>query len=573
MKGVIKFGKRGKLSPRYIDLFEILRTIGGVAYDLSLRLDLSAIHPVFHVSMLCHYIPDESHVILWESVQLDEQLSFVEETDSILAREVRRLHSRVILVVKVQWQHRPVDEATWEVEFVMCSSYLQLFVDSVDLLPFPEITIDSLKVSPSPLQPPLTVVSPSSLQCEPGYLIPNYPVGGNGGESGFRYLIDILYTRVYDMAHESPLQGAPKLLNRLGVNVWLKREDLQPWKSVKRLGATVVLVGDVYDEAELYAKKRAEEEGRTFIPPFDHPDVIAGQGTIGMQINSQLKDKIHAIFVPVGGGGLTAGIAACMKRVAPDIKIIGVEPSDANAMAMSLHYGQRVMLDQVGKFADAVAVKVVGEETFRLCKELIDGVVLVSRDAICAAIKDVFEEKRSILEPAGALALAGAEAYCKYYGLKDKNVVAITSGANLNFDRLRLISEFADVGRKREAALAIFMAEELGSFKPSVNSSLRHLICNFAYYMSGRSNIHNELLCRFTFPEKAGALWKFLDAFSAHWNISLIHYRAQGQIGANVFVGIQLPEYAFDEFQGRAERLGYEYVVESINDAFKLIMH
>ncbi|PHU05189.1 Threonine dehydratase biosynthetic, chloroplastic [Capsicum chinense] len=234
------------------------------------------------------------------------------------------------------------------------------------------------------------------------------------------------------------------------------------WKSVKRLGATVVLVGDAYDEAELYAKKRAQEEGRTFIPPFDHPDVIAGQGTIGMQINSQLKDKIHAIFVPVGGGGLTAGIASCMKRVSPDIKIIGVEPSDANAMAMSLHYGQRVMLDQVGKFADAVAVKVVGEETFRLCKELVDGVVLVSRDAICAAIKDVFEEKRSILEPAGALALAGAEAYCKYYGLKDKNVVAITSGANLNFDRLRLISEFADVGRKREAALAIFMAEELG---------------------------------------------------------------------------------------------------------------
>ncbi|XP_059298246.1 threonine dehydratase 1 biosynthetic, chloroplastic-like [Lycium ferocissimum] len=348
---------------------------------------------------------------------------------------------------------------------------------------------------------PLLVVSPSSLRCQPGYLIPNYPVGGNGGDTGFQYLIDILSTRVYDVAYESPLQLAPKLSEKLGVNVWLKREDLQPvfsfklrgaynmmanlseeqlkrgvicssagnhaqdvalashrlgysavivmpvttpeikWKSVKRLGGNVVLVGDTYDEAQAYAKKRAAEEVRTFIPPFDHPDVIAGQGTIGMEINCQLKDKIHAIFVPVGGGGLIAGIAAYMKRVAPDIKIIGVEPFDANAMAMSLHYGQRVMLDQVGNFADGVAVRVVGEETFRLCKELIDGVVLVDRDAICASIKDMFEEKRSILEPAGALALAGAEAYCKYYGLEDENVVAITSGATMNFDSLRLISE------------------------------------------------------------------------------------------------------------------------------------
>ncbi|PHU04932.1 Threonine dehydratase biosynthetic, chloroplastic [Capsicum chinense] len=184
-----------------------------------------------------------------------------------------------------------------------------------------------------------------------------------------------------------------------------------------------------------------------------------------MEINNQLKDKIHEIFVPVGGGGLMAGIAAHMKRVAPDIKIIGVETTDANAMAMSLHYGHRVMLDQVGNFADGVAVKMVGEETFRVCKELIDGVVLVNRDAICASIKDMFEEKRSILEPAGTVALAGAEAYCNYYGLKDENVVAITSGANMNFDRLRLISELVDVGRKREAMLATFLPEKLGSFK------------------------------------------------------------------------------------------------------------
>nr|XP_016455948.1 PREDICTED: threonine dehydratase biosynthetic, chloroplastic-like [Nicotiana tabacum] len=562
---------------------------------------------------------------------------------------------------------------------------------AVELFPnLPATAVDTLTIKVSPPSPPpptpLLVVSPNSLRCEPGYLIPNYPVGGNGGENGFQYLVDILGTKVYDVANESPLQLAPKLSQKLGVNVWLKREDLQPvfsfklrgaynmmvnlsqeqlkrgvicssagnhaqgvalaaqrlgcnavigmpvttpeikWKSVKRLGADVVLVGDAYDEAQAYAKKRAEEEGRIFIPPFDHPDIIVGQGTIGMEINNQLKDKIHAIFVPVGGGGLIAGIAAYMKRVAPHIKIIGVEPSDANAMALSLHYGQRVMLDQVGRFADGVAVKVVGEETFRLCKELIDGVVLVNRDAICASIKDMFEEKRSILEPAGALALAGAEAYCKYYGLKDENVIAITSGANMNFDRLRLISELADVGRKREAVLVTFMPEEPGSFKrfcEQVGTTMKFTEVKYRYnsgnekaqvlysvgiqtesepeslmerlksvqlhtvnltendlvkdhlrhLMGGRSNLHNELLCRFTFPEKPGALLKFLDTFSPRWNISLIHYRGQGQIGANVLVGIQVPEAEFDEFQGRAANLGYEYVVESLNDAFKLIMH
>ncbi|KAH0723019.1 hypothetical protein KY290_006644 [Solanum tuberosum] len=524
---------------------------------------------------------------------------------------------------------------------------------------------------------PLPVASLNSLRCDPGYLIPNYPVGGNGGDSGFQYLINILGARVYDVAHESPLQLAPKLSQKLGVNVWLKREDLQPVssfnlrgaynmmaklseeelkrgaicssagnhaqgvalashklgcnaiivmpvttpeiksKSAERLGGNVVLMGDVYDESQAYAKKRAEVEGRTFIPPFDHPDVIAGQGTIGMEINRQLKDKIHAIFVPVGGGGLIAGIAAYMKRVAPDVKIIGVEPCDANAMAMSLHYGHRVILDQVGNFADGVAVKVVGEETFRLCKELIDGVVLVNRDAICVSIKDMFEEKRSILEPAGALALAGAEAYCKYYGLKDENVVAITSGANMNFDRLRLISQLADAGRNCEAVLATCMPEEPGSFKRfckqigptmkfiefkyrydsrdekalvlyrvahqtkselealiekmrsaklhTVNLTDNDLVKDHSRHLTGgRSNLHNELLCRFTFPKKAGALSKTIDAFSLRWNISLIHYRAQGHIGANVLVGIQVPQDEFDEFQDCARRLGYKYVLKTI---------
>ncbi|XP_057513304.1 threonine dehydratase 1 biosynthetic, chloroplastic-like [Actinidia eriantha] len=540
-----------------------------------------------------------------------------------------------------------------------------------------------------PLQAaPLYRVSPDSLRYPAGFLgaVPEPPLAdGDGVIDAMEYLTNVLSSRVYDVAVESPLQFASKLSERLGVNMFLKREDLQPvfsfklrgaynmmaklpkeqlekgvicssagnhaqgvalaaqklgcdavivmpvttpeikWKSVKRLGATVVLVGDSYDEAQAYAKKRGEEEGRTFVPPFDHPHVIMGQGTVGMEIVRQIQSPIHAIFVPVGGGGLIAGIAAYVKRVSPEVKIIGVEPADANAMALSLHHGQRVMLDQVGGFADGVAVKVVGEETFRLCQELIDGVVLVSRDAICASIKDMFEEKRSILEPAGALALAGAEAYCKYYGLKDENIVAIASGANMNFDRLRLVTELADVGRKREAVLATFLPEEPGSFKQfcelvgpmnitefkyrfnsdeeaarvfySVglhtdlelgamvdrmeSSQLRTLDLtdnnlvkdHLRYLMGGRSNVENELLCRFIFPERPGALMKFLDAFSPRWNISLFHYRAQGETGANVLVGIQVAQTEMAEFQSRANGLGYDYVVESDNEAFQLLMH
>ncbi|GFQ04167.1 threonine dehydratase biosynthetic chloroplastic [Phtheirospermum japonicum] len=449
---------------------------------------------------------------------------------------------------------------------------------AMEILPSVENLPAGALLSPPPPLPvaekPLLRVSTNSLQCESGYLVPNENPGNGGVRkdtlSAMEYLTNILSSKVYDVAVESPLQLATKLSGRWGVNVWLKREDFQPvfsfklrgaynmmaklpkeqlergvicssagnhaqgvalsaqrlgcdaviampittpeikWRSVERLGATVVLVGDSYDEAQSYAKNRAEKEARTFIPPFDHPDVIIGQGTVGMEIVRQMKGPIEAIFVPIGGGGLIAGIAAYVKRVSPDVKIIGVEPFDANAMALSLHHGERVVLDQVGGFADGVAVKVVGEETFRLCKELIDGVVLVSRDAICASIKlpgswygcgawieaygsqiwgsrlrhggiripldlgirtrswlveDMFEEKRSILEPAGALALAGAKAYCKYYGLKGANVVAVTSGANMNFDRLRLVTELADVGRRREAVLATYMPEEPGSFK------------------------------------------------------------------------------------------------------------
>ncbi|KAG5243273.1 threonine dehydratase biosynthetic [Salix suchowensis] len=532
-------------------------------------------------------------------------------------------------------------------------------------------------------------VSSNSLQYPSGYLgaVPERTVKDGDNESivnAMEYLTNILSSKVYDVAIESPLQLASKLSERLGVRIWLKREDLQPvfsfklrgaynmmakvpkeqlqrgvicssagnhaqgvalaakrlgcdaviampvttpeikWQSVERLGATVVLVGDSYDEAQTYAKKRAEEEGRTFIPPFDHPDVIMGQGTVGMEIVRQMQAPLHAIFVPVGGGGLIAGIAAYVKRVNPEVKIIGVEPSDANAMALSLHHGQRVMLDQVGGFADGVAVKEVGEETFRLCKELIDGVVLVSRDAICASIKDMFEEKRSILEPAGALALAGAEAYCKYYGIKDVNIVAITSGANMNFDKLRVVTELANVGRQQEALLATVLPEVPGSFKHfcelvgpmnisefkyrsnlgkdavvlysvglhtafeleemkkrmessqlrTYNLTASDLVKDhLRYLIGGKSNFPDEVLCRFVFPERPGTLMKFLDSFSPRWNISLFHYRGQGETGANVLVGIQVPQSEMDEFRNRASSLGYDYVVVTDDNDFHLLMH
>nr|GMC82160.1 threonine dehydratase biosynthetic, chloroplastic-like [Ipomoea batatas] len=532
----------------------------------------------------------------------------------------------------------------------------------------PEVLVDtstSTDTRPSCPPPPpaeLPRVSPSSLQCDPGYLIPNPSLqasNGAGRDNAVEYLTSILASKVYDVAYESPLQLAPKLSERLANNVWLKREDLQPvfsfklrgaynmmaklpkeqlergvicssagnhaqgvalsaqrlgcnavivmpvttpeikWQSVEGFGATVVLVGDSYDEAQAYAKNRAEEEGRSFIPPFDHPDVIAGQGTVGKEIMNQINGPVHAIFVPVGGGGLIAGIAAY-------VKMLG--------------------------FADGVAVKVVGEETYRICRETIDGVVLVSRDAICASIKDMFEEKRSILEPAGALALAGAEAYCKHYGHKNQNVVVITSGANMNFDRLRLVTELADIGRQQEAVLATYMPDDPGSFKQfcelvgpmnitefkcrctsskekavalyrqelfdlivglhlkieleammermssaglyTINLTNNDLVKDhLRHLMGGRSNVQNELLCRFVFPERPGALMKFLDAFSPRWNISLFHYRSQGEEGANVLVGIQVADSEIGEFKDCAHNLGYEYAVENSNRAFQLLMH
>lgn len=535
----------------------------------------------------------------------------------------------------------------------------------------------------------LKKVSASSLQYEAGYLgvsTRTSTLFGTGEDltGAISYLTRILSSKVYDVAIESPLEIAGKLSEGIGVQIVLKREDLQPvfsfklrgaynmmallpkeklaqgvicssagnhaqgvalaarrlgcdaviampvttpeikWRSVKRLGAKVVLFGDSYDETQAYAQQRAREEGRVFVPPFDHPDIIAGQGTVGMEIVRQHPGPLHAVFVPVGGGGLIAGVAAYMKFVRPEVRVIGVEPVDANAMALSLHHGERVMLDHVGGFADGVAVKSVGEETFNVCNKLVDGIVLVNRDSICAAIKDVFEEKRSILEPAGALALAGAKAYCKYYGLKGETVMAITSGANMNFDRLRLVTELADVGARREAVIATFIPEQPGSFKRFIETVGPMNITEFKYrfdaskdkalvlcsvglhkeeeltamkcrlesaglsvidltdndmakdhlrhLMGGRTFVGNELLYKFTFPERPGTLLRFLDTFSPRWNISLFHYRSQGEMGANVLAGLQVCEEEEEEFVVCAKALGYEFSDERLNEAFQLIM-
>ncbi|KAK6936145.1 Pyridoxal-phosphate dependent enzyme [Dillenia turbinata] len=529
-----------------------------------------------------------------------------------------------------------------------------------------------------------------SLRYESGFLgaVPNRVVQRDrrdGADGNIDYLTKILNSRCYEIIDESPLQYAPNLSERFGNHLWFKREDLHPVfsfklrgaynmmsqlpieqlkkglicssggnhvqgvalaakklgcevlvvipttaleikKTVESMGAKTVLVGETFDEAQTYAKQRAKDEGRTFVPAFDHPDIIAGQGTVGMEILRQIKSPLHAIFVPVGGGGLIAGIASYVKSVKPEVKVIGVEPFDANGMALSLHHGQRIVLDKVGGFADSVAIRAIGKEPFRICRELVDGVVLVSRDAICASIKDMFEEKRSILEPSGALALAGAEAYCKYYGLKNENIVAITSGANMNFDRLWVVTQLATVGRQQEAILATYLPEKKGSLKQFCKLVGPHNITKFRYrynarkqeavvlysvelhkiseveemlhrmksssfetthltdnvlvkdhlqhLMGGQSSVENEIICHFSFPERQGVLMEFLDAFCPRWNISLFHYRGQGEAGANVLVGLQVGSSSeMDDFKKSADSLGYHYVIETNNEILKLLLH
>ena len=498
------------------------------------------------------------------------------------------------------------------------------------------------------------------------------------------YLERILRARVYDVAIESPLEVAVNLSRRLSNQVLLKREDLQqvfsfklrgaynkmvnlPRKAldlgviaasagnhaqgvalaaqnlqcsavivmpettpnikvqaVRALGAQVILAGDSYDEAYEHALKISAEADLTFIHPYDDPDVIAGQGTIGMEILRQHQNPIHAIFVPIGGGGLIAGIASYVRRISPTTRIIGIEPVDANAMNVSLAAGHRIRLDQVGLFADGVAVKMVGEETFRLCQNLVDEIIEVSTDETCAAIKDVFEDTRSILEPAGALAIAGLKAYVERESLEGATLVAIASGANMNFDRLQHVAERAELGEKREAILAVTIPETPGSFKTFCRQLGARSITEFNYRFADKKQAHvfvgiqvasreevaeiienlssvgletcdlsdnemaklhirhlvgghapeieNELLYRFEFPERPGALMNFLDAMSLNWNISLFHYRNHGTDYGRVLVGMQVPPVEMKEFENFLERLGYASFDETANPAYRLFL-
>jgi threonine dehydratase len=498
------------------------------------------------------------------------------------------------------------------------------------------------------------------------------------------YLERVLTARVYDVASESPLELAPALSRRLGNRLLLKREDLQevfsfklrgaynkmahlaPAKlkkgvitasagnhaqgvalaaqklgcrativmpvttprikvnAVAHRGAKVILRGDSYDEALAHARQLKRRHGYTFVHAYDDPDVIAGQGTIGMEILRQHARPIHAVFVPVGGGGLIGGIAAYIKRVRPSVRIIGVEPRDADAMTRSLKAGRRVVLDHVGLFADGVAVKQVGEETLRLARNLVDEMVLVDTDEICAAIKDVFEDTRVVLEPAGALAIAGAKAWAEKRGVRAKTLVAIASGANTNFDRLRFVAEQAELGEHREAVLAVTIPERRGSFRRFCETLAGRNITEFNYRMAGADAAHifvgvgvqgreetarikrrleragcrtldlsdnevakshvrhmvggrsglarNELLYRFEFPERQGALMKFLRNMNPTWNISLFHYRNHGADYGRVLVGLQVPKREMNEFRRFLGKLGYPHADETRNPAYRLFL-
>jgi len=498
------------------------------------------------------------------------------------------------------------------------------------------------------------------------------------------YLERILNARVYDVAQETPLELAPNLKARLGNTLLLKREDMQSVFSfklrgaynkmaqlppdqlaqgviassagnhaqgvalgAKRLGSTAIIVmptttptvkinavkarggevvlhGETYDDAYSHARQLSEEKGLTFIHPFDDPDVIAGQGTIGMEILRQHQQPIHAIFVAIGGGGLISGIAAYVKRLRPETKIIGVEPVDSDAMHQSLKAGKRVRLDQVGLFADGVAVRQVGEETFRLCQQYLDDIILVGTDDTCAAIKDVFEDTRSILEPAGALAVAGAKAYVEQEGIKDQTLVAVACGANMNFDRLRFVAERAELGEHREAIFAVTIPEKPGSLKAFCECLGKRNLTEFNYRIAdnheahifvglevqgradalqmaqqfeakglktldltddelakmhlrhmvgGKSPLaHDELLYRFEFPERPGALMKFVNSMSPDWNISLFHYRNNGSDYGRIVAGIQVPPHEMTDWQNFLDSLGYRYWDENQNPAYKLFL-
>jgi threonine dehydratase len=497
-------------------------------------------------------------------------------------------------------------------------------------------------------------------------------------------LRDVLTSRVYDVARETPLDGAPRLSERLDNEVLLKREDLQPVFSfklrgaynkiahlsdkerahgiiaasagnhaqgvaysaqklglraiivmplttprikvdaVRSMGAEVVLAGDSYNEAKAHCDTLVDETGMTFIHPFDDPLVIAGQGTIGAEILRHSQERLSAVFVPVGGGGLIAGISGYIKSLRPDVKVIGVEPFEADAMYRSLALGRRVQLDHVGIFADGVAVREVGERTFAIVRQTVDEVVRVTNDEICGAIKDVFDDTRTIMEPAGALAVAGVKAWVEREDARNQSIVALLSGANINFDRLRFVAERAELGEAREALIAVTLPERKGAFRAFCAAIGRRTITEFNYRLSGRDQAHifvgfqiqsrqdglslvsqlvaagyetvdltenemaklhvrhmvgghapdvrNERLCRFEFPERPGALAQFLDKLGGRWNISLFHYRNHGADFGRVLAGFEVNDADLPAFRAFLDELAYPYTPEYENPAYKFFL-
>jgi threonine dehydratase len=499
-----------------------------------------------------------------------------------------------------------------------------------------------------------------------------------------QYLKRILTARVYDVARETPLEPAPLLSARLGNRILFKREDMQDVfsfklrgsynkmahlpaeqlargviaasagnhaqgvalaasrlgcravivmpvttpqvkvEAVRARGAEVVLHGDSYSDAYAHSLSLQQSEGLTFVHPFDDPDVIAGNGTIGMEILRQHPGPIHAIFAAIGGGGLIAGIAAYVKQVRPEVRIIGVQATDSDAMARSLKAGRRVELADVGLFSDGTAVKKVGEETFRLCREHVDEIVLVDTDQLCAAIKDVFQDTRSILEPAGAMAIAGAKAYVEREGLRDQTLVTLACGANMNFDRLRFVSERAEIGEQREAVFAVTIPEERGSFRRFCEAVGPRNVTEFNYRIADARQAHvfvgvqiqrraeavtiaeglraagfetldltddelaklhirhlvgghsplarDEILYRFEFPERPGALMRFLSSMSPNWNISLFHYRNHGADYGRILVGLQVPTGEKRALRDFLAGLGYAHEDVSRHPAYRLFL-
>ncbi len=499
-----------------------------------------------------------------------------------------------------------------------------------------------------------------------------------------KYIEKILKARVYDVARETPLEPARGLSERLENQVLIKREDLQPVfsfklrgaynkmaslsqdelsrgviaasagnhaqgvalsarqmgvkativmpkttpdikvQSVRKFGAKAVLIGDAYDEAYQHALQLSQEQGLTLVHPYDDPEVIAGQGTIAMELLRQHSAAIDAIFIPVGGGGLIAGMASYIKYLYPEIRVVGVEPEDAPTLHAALAARRRVTLPQVGIFADGVAVKQIGKETWRLCKQLVDEVVLVSSDEICAAIKDIFDDTRSIAEPAGALAVAGLKKYVAERGVCGQTLIALDSGANINFDRLRHVAERAELGERKESVLAVTIPERPGSFKKFCQLLGKRQITEFNYRFADRESAHifvgvqsgggeereqliarlqekgypvvdlsdneaakvhvrymvgghqqgveNEILYRFRFPERPGALLQFLSQLGRNWNISLFHYRNHGAAYGRVLCGVQVPVEERGAFQQFLDTLGYYYQEESENPVYKLFL-